>query len=37
MNNKERIEIIINFYLKRGVNKESVNLVYRNIVKVLLK
>ena len=32
-----RIKSIIGFYMKRGVNKESVNQVYRNILKNKLK
>jgi hypothetical protein len=32
MNNLERITTIINFYLERGVNKESVNNIYRKIL-----
>lgn len=31
--NLERIKNIICFYLERGVNKESVNKVYRKIIK----
>lgn len=30
--NLERIEEVNKFYLERGVNKESVNKVYRKIV-----
>ena len=33
LSNIERIEEVINFYLERGVNKESVNNVYRKIIK----
>ena len=31
---KQRINRIVNFYLSRGVNKESVNNVKRNILKL---
>jgi hypothetical protein len=33
----QRINRILAFYYKRGVNKESVNKVYRNILKLKFK
>jgi len=33
MTNLQRIKRVINFYLGRGVNKESVNVVYRKMLK----
>ena len=32
--NYQRIKRVINFYYKRGVNKESVNNVYRKIINL---
>ena len=31
---KQRILIVMNYYLKRGYNSERVNKVYRNILKL---
>lgn len=33
----QRINRILAFYYKRGINKESVNKVYRNILKAKLE
>jgi hypothetical protein len=33
MTNEERIQAVLDFYLERGINKESVNRVYYNILK----
>jgi len=33
----QRINRILAFYYKRGVNKESVNLVYRKIIRAKLQ
>lgn len=32
MTNLERIELILDFYYHRGVNKESINELYRKIL-----
>lgn len=34
MTPKQRILIVMNYYYRKGVNKESVNKVYRNILKL---
>jgi hypothetical protein len=31
---KERIAKVMKFYYQRGINKESVNKVYKNILKL---
>jgi len=36
MNNLQRIEFVMNWYYEKGINKESVNKVYRNILKLTL-
>jgi hypothetical protein len=33
LTNRERIEIVLEFYHSRGVNKENVNELYRKILK----
>ena len=33
MSNLQRIQRVMNFYYKRGCNKESVNTVYQKIIK----
>jgi hypothetical protein len=33
----QRINRILAFYYKRGINKESVNKVYRNVLKIKFK
>jgi hypothetical protein len=33
MSKLQRIQRVLNYYLKMGVNKESVNEVYRSILK----
>ena len=33
MSNLQRIQRVMNFYYRRGCNKESVNTVYYNILK----
>lgn len=33
LSNKQRINLVLDFYRKRGTNKESVNKVYRNVIK----
>ena len=32
--NYQRIKRVMNFYYSRGVNKESVNIVYRKIINL---
>jgi hypothetical protein len=33
MSNLQRIQRVMNFYYKRGCNKESVNTIYKKILK----
>lgn len=33
LSNLRRINLVMEFYRKRGVNKESVNFVYRCVIK----
>jgi hypothetical protein len=37
MSNLQRIKRVMNFYYKRGCNKESVNELYKKILKDKLK
>ena len=37
MTQKKRILIVMNYDYRKGVNKESVNKVYRNILKLKFK